>query len=378
MKAVIVSCFGYYDIRLKYVEQAFKKNGFEVKIFGSDYDHISKGYITKANENINMLHVPAYKKNISINRIFSHYIFAKSVYKELNKEKPDYVYALVPPNLLCREVIKYKREANARIIFDLIDLWPESFPTKILEHTLQKYWKGLRNKYLKYADSVVLQCEYYKQFIKGHIDQDKQTVIYMCRENTESFECCLEEDQNLDELKLVYLGSINSIIDIDAIINLIDNLKKKKKVFLNIIGDGESRIVFEQKLKRAEIHYKYYGKIFDDKELKKILDTCHYGINIYKESTAIGLTMKSLDYFRFGLPVITQNIIDTGILVEKYNSGFHIRKNNFSDIVEGIVNCSFEQWDKMRNQVKIMYKQEFSEIICEKKLSKIIDKIAKG
>lgn len=375
MKAAIVSCFGYYDIRLQYVEEVFEERGFEIVLLLSDYDHINKKYITERTKNAIRLHVPAYKKNISAIRILSHFVFADRVYKKLKEEKPDYVYVLVPPNLLCRKVIQYKTKTNAKVIFDIIDLWPESFPTKVLEYTLQKYWRGLRNKYIRYADSIVIQCEYYRRFMNGYIDNSKQTVIYMCKEKTKSVDYTLNKVLGMDEIHFVYLGSINSIIDMDAIITLICNVKKKKKVFLKVIGDGENRAAFERKLKAAQIHYQYFGKIFDDKGLEKILATCHYGINIYKESTAIGLTMKSLDYFRFGLPVVTQNIVDTGILVEQYKSGYHIRQDNFSEIIDEITSCSFERWSEMQKQVEIMYEQEFSACICKRKLSDVINQI---
>ena len=36
----------------------------------------------------------------------------------------------------------------------------------------------------------------------------------------------------------------------------------------------------------------------------KIINQCHYALNIMKKDVCVGMTMKSLDYFSFGIPIV--------------------------------------------------------------------------
>ena len=65
-------------------------------------------------------------------------------------------------------------------------------------------------------------------------------------------------------------------------------------------------------MKSAGAEVFYHGKVFDSKEKNRIFETCHYGLNIMKDSVFVGLTMKSMDYFE-GLPIINNIQGDTWI-----------------------------------------------------------------
>ena len=71
----------------------------------------------------------------------------------------------------------------------------------------------------------------------------------------------------------------------------------------------------------------YHGKIYDAKEKQKIFDQCHYGLNIMKASVFVGLTMKSMDYFEAGLPVINNIHGDTWDIIEREKIGVNLKEN---------------------------------------------------
>jgi glycosyltransferase involved in cell wall biosynthesis len=134
----------------------------------------------------------------------------------------------------------------------------------------------------------------------------------------------LEWTSEPDVLTAVYLGSMNHIIDIDGIVDLLSRVKKKMKVKLHIIGDGESRDRFLSALDEARIGYEFHGFVYEEAEKMKIFSQCDFGINMMKSAVCVGLTMKSVDYFCYGLPIINNIPGDTWVLVEQYDAGVNV------------------------------------------------------
>lgn len=61
------------------------------------------------------------------------------------------------------------------------------------------------------------------------------------------------------------MGSVNNIIDIPVVAQLIRKLNKKLPVDIHIIGDGEKREEFVRECKNAGAVVMYHGKIYDAK-----------------------------------------------------------------------------------------------------------------
>jgi glycosyltransferase involved in cell wall biosynthesis len=95
---------------------------------------------------------------------------------------------------------------------------------------------------------------------------------------------------------------------------------------------------------------------------------------MYNNNVIVGLTMKSLDYFRAGLPTINMNIYDTGILTRDYQSGFQLSANNWSGIVEEIVNLTDDEWENLHKNTLMMFHEHFSEAVFEAKFNEVLER----
>lgn len=350
MKAIIIDTFGFYDFRTKYIYNELVENGYDVTILSSDFEHLGKKYRTSVRDNTVFLHAKSYRKNLSFARLRSHIAFAKTVYKELIARKPDLIYCFLPINSLGKYVYKFKKRfPDTKIYFDICDLWPESLPTAKWIKKLLFPWRRLRDQHLHCADKIFLECEYYKQFLPSRLNY---VTAYLCKERRE-----IEYLHEGKTLEFVYLGSINSIIDTDGIVELLSEVNKARPIRVHIIGGGEQEDVFLKKLSDAQIDTMNHGKIFDDGEKDKIIAQCHFGINMYKAGLSIGLTMKSLDYFCRGLPVLSRNIYDTKNLIRKYECGVDAEAESS---VEKLIATNEESWENMHNNACDVCEKYFS------------------
>lgn len=66
-KAVLISCYGWYERRLQYVDKYLQQREYETVLLISDYNHIKKRkdmHLSMQDNQIDIrnIHVPAYKK----------------------------------------------------------------------------------------------------------------------------------------------------------------------------------------------------------------------------------------------------------------------------------------------------------------------------
>jgi glycosyltransferase involved in cell wall biosynthesis len=374
MKAVIVNCFDTYEDRVDLVHEFFKGQGYDVTVIHSDFRHFKKVHRKGEKEDFVFVKSNPYYKNLSVARLSSHYKYAGDAFKIVEDINPDLLYVFVPPNSLAKFAAKYKQKhKKVKLIFDLIDLWPETMPIgKAKSFPPFTLWGAIRDKSLKYADFVITECDLYQTVLGDALKGVKTETVYLAKKE---IDVVSNPQLSKDEIHIAYLGSINNIIDIPKIKEIIEAIKEVKPVTLHIIGDGESKQELIDEAKAAGATVEYHGKIYDPQEKQDIFDQCYFGLNIMKDSVCVGLTMKSIDYFQHGLPIINNIPADTAEIVEKYGVGVNVRNERMSDLVNVITNFSRNNLVVMRNKSCILYNKMFSLSYFERSLSRVLNKI---
>ena len=380
MKAVIIEAFDNYSypVRLKYVEESMKSHGMEVVVLSSDFDHRNKCEYNVTRKDLELIHVPRYKKNLSLFRMISHSVFAHKVYKILLTLQPEIIYCSAPPNSLVKWASLYKKQHHkVRLITEFGDLWPETLPLHHWKKSIFKpmfaLWKRIRDDYLSYSDLLIYECEFFREKLSIVNKECEEKVIYYCKKDelieTKDFIGLLNDGI----LRMAYIGSINNIIDIDIIVNILIRIGNNRKVIFEIIGDGEKRESLLEACRRYGIKYNYHGIVYEETKKATILCNCHFGLNIMKKSVAVGATMKSMDYLHYGLALVNNIEHDTWNIVNQYNCGFNI--DNIENCVDAISNIDDDHIISLRNNARRAYEELFSEKSTIKSFDIIFDSI---
>ncbi len=345
MNVVIVNCFEPYESRVDLLFRFFKDKGDNVKVITSNFCHIDKTFRKGTREDFTYLEAKPYYRNISFKRLYSHWDFAGKVVGVLPDYKPDLIYALIPPNSLVKEISKYKiKNPKVKVVFDLIDLWPETMPAPDLaKDILLAPWGKIRNDYLKAADYVVTECDLYRERLSKWLDMSKTKTVYLARKCREIH---IQTYPKADKISLCYLGSINNIVDIAAIGDIVERLGRSKKVELHIIGYGENHENLIRTAEEKGANVIDHGQMYDVQKKQEVFNQCDYGLNIMKSSVCVGLTMKSVDYFESGLPIINNIKGDTWKFVETQGIGVNWsagQELRLTDIDKKHVRAFFEE-----------------------------------
>lgn len=331
--ALFITCYEewYFD-RLEPIISMIKKKDYNVICAVSDFNHRGKHKSNCTQKECIYIHVPPYRKNISVERIVSHVIFGYRIKLLIKKTNPDLIYLVLPPNNTARCCRHYKqRYPETRLVVDIIDLWPESIPLGRLKKTLlARIWKKWRDETIKIADHVFTECNLYREKLENVLPQSKSSTLYLFKDQTEEERALIQkivDNRVLDNHKIqfAYLGSMNNIIDIDSICEVIKQfMDLGYECELSAIGDGESREKFERSVKSCGCTTHFYGTVFDEMEKIKILVPCDYAFNMMHSDISVGLTIKSIDYLSYGLPLINNIKGDTWTLVENEQIGLNV------------------------------------------------------
>lgn len=360
--AYFISSTNHYNVRTGKFVNDYVKKGYDVIYVTSDFDHMTKKrYCFNEYKNSKQLHVISYKKNLSISRILSHLMFSYKTFYMLLACKPELVYVEVPNNSLVKSSAKYKKINNAEIIVDVFDMWPESMPVKtknMIVNSGFNIWRNFRNKNLKFADQIWIECDYYRELLSAQKINLPMETKYLTLENAET---SIETKVSEDEIDLCYLGSINNIIDISLIEKIVSELAKNKRTRIHIIGDGERKDEFLEILKQNSIEIIDHGKVYEIDKLQEIFNKCWFGVNVLREDLAIGITMKSISYFRGGLPIINTVQGDTSRFVEECNIGINVDRHDVNSCVSRILNITKDDLACMKNNTRNLFEQKFAE-----------------
>lgn len=355
--AYLISCSDHYGHRLNVTDEYLRSCGYRTTYITSDFDHTSKTPFTCSVPGCVQIHARPYRKNLSADRILSHRTFARDVFRYLEDlpEPPDVIVVLIPPNFLAHYAARYKKKhPGVRLIFDVFDLWPETFPFGRLKKLLApvfRIWSKIRDRSLPAADFVITECEMFRQ--KLNLPKETSAAVYLCAEPLTLPETPV--NLSADKLDLCYLGAINNVIGISEICELIEGLTQQKPVTLHVIGKGEREQEFIDSAKAAGAEVIFYGPIYDDGKKQEIINQCHFGLNIMKPSVCVGLTMKSIDYFRFGLPIINNIPADTQNLVEEHGIGVQLD----AECVQKLLTMTNAECVDMRSLVARSFAESF-------------------
>ena len=95
----------------------------DVEIITSSFFHVTKtqrnGFTHKKPYKVTLINEPGYRKNVSIKRFYSHYIWGKKVEKYIHKRKvPDVIYCAIPSLTAANRLSKYCKSKDIRFILD--------------------------------------------------------------------------------------------------------------------------------------------------------------------------------------------------------------------------------------------------------------------
>lgn len=374
---IILNCFPSMENNrvipaLEYFEQ--KKDN--VTLLTTNFHHYSKKEYKMERKNVIQFKVPKYKKNISVSRIFSHFIYAYKSYKYIIDSNVDIIYAKIPPNIILFFLKKIKKKKVVYIIGDVYDLWPESFPklnrNQFPYKFIFRFWKKIRSNNMDCIDFYIYECNLYRSFVPP---KKNNKTIYLCRDViniSDKFKTNNKNNNNV--LKILYLGTVGMLLDMELLFAFIKKISKNKSIEFHIIGDGNNKQYLVNQLSNLNCKCYDHGIIFDLKKKKEIMVDMDFGLNFMKEDLLIGLSNKSIDYLQFGIPILNTVGSDTSKIISTYNAGLNINYKNLEQSVCKLIEImDSNKIGEFKNNAIEAFKDNFTKDIFMKNFNEVYE-----
>ncbi|HEZ3058705.1 TPA: glycosyltransferase [Neisseria meningitidis] len=272
-----------------------------------------------------LLEESGYGKNVSLERVASHYRFVKNFEQWLKNCRPgeqDIVYSAYPlmaTNLLLG---KHKARLGYKLIVDVQDVWPESFSSVV------PFLKKVPHKLLPFASRAYRCADALVAVSQTYLDRAKEAnpnvpgeAVYI---GTDFAAIAPPPRFRSKTVRLFYLGTLSYSYDVETVCKGVRKLLDDgENVELHIMGGGPDLEKLKQYENRA---IKFYGYL-PYSEMMSIAKACDIAVNAIHSHAMQSVTNKLSDYMALQKPILnSQNnaeVLDLMNLLphENYRSG---------------------------------------------------------
>ncbi|MBS1739024.1 MAG: glycosyltransferase family 4 protein [Bacteroidetes bacterium] len=379
------------------------ERGHKVVWWTSTFDHYNKVHRyqkdidikIKDNYIVRFLKGSGYSKNISIKRLWDHFIlgikFKKKAFQE--NEIPDVIISSFPTVYLSFQSVKFGREKNVPVILDARDMWPDIF-----EEAIPVKFKTIGKWILKPMHKLT-QLTFSGTFaITGMTDSFVEWAVKKSgrkRSNLDiSFpfgysgmpinftseelkEFCTSYKIDSTKCNILFVGYIGGVLDINMLVAVAKIIEDSQcQTDIVICGIGEYFDVLKQETSGlSNVHLLGWQ---DGKGIGMALSVSSYGIIPYKNRPDFmgSIPNKVPEYMSHGLPVITSLQGTVAEIVKNNNCGIFIE--NPSGILEAI-NIFYKnksKYMKLRDQSSLYFKTHFDAQVVYSNMSDYLEKIS--
>lgn len=318
--------------------------------------------------------------------IFSFAINLNRCYKEF--EKPDIIIHNIHAPF-DYPISWLAKKTGAKYFVEAWDLWPEAFVRfHVLpaNHPIVKISYYYEKKLYEKADEIIFSIEGGVDYLRSRgylLEQggkiDPHRVHYINNginirdfENNIKFHPTKDADLlNPNIIKVVYVGSIKLVNDVQQLIDAAELLRNYKNIVFVIIGDGKDRPFLEQHckdLKLENVHFKQKRVPFE--EVADIV--CHADVNVMNYQKGFGKwgvsSGKMFLYYAAAKPICS-NVDSPYIEINKQRIG--IAKcfgsaQEYADAILSLVKLTSEEKKIIAEKCKLIASQYDFDFLTDK------------
>ena len=269
---------------------------------------------------VRFLAAPAYTKNVSFARRRNHAVLAREFAgaARAERDRPDAVLASAPPPGLALAAVQFAREAGARSVIDVQDLWPENFARllprvarPVFNLKIWPWWRTARRAY-ELADAIVGVADAYVEGAVAVGGPKQRTATIPLGVDLAAFDAAARAGRSdrfsrpPGEVWLAYAGSLNISYDPLTILRAAAELRGRSvpPFRLFVTGRGELQAEAERLVRQERLDNVTITGFLEFNEWAWLLSQCEVGFNASFPEALIYLPNKIFYYLAAGAAVL--------------------------------------------------------------------------
>ncbi|MEO8027142.1 MAG: glycosyltransferase family 4 protein, partial [Bryobacteraceae bacterium] len=284
---------------------------------------------------VRLVPTPAYRRHIGFGRLWFELVFAVRAWRKARTEPaPSVVLSTDPPQVLGVLGAALAKHHHARLVIDVMDLWPEIFAMAFPKF-LRKFAPlvfaplyAIRRRNFRRADALTALCDTYMTVARRAVSADTPTqIIYngirmanlrSKTSNPKPVELPVRRD---NEVWAIYAGTLGDNYDIPT---LLDAMKLAwsscAPLRLLVAGDGPLLRKVIGASRRSDANVTYLGKL-DPDTLAAYYAHCQIGVCAYGAESNVAMPDKAYDYMAAGLAIVNSLPGELASVLKQHDAG---------------------------------------------------------
>lgn len=385
--------------RTLYLFNLMKAKGYHATLLTGDFNHYAKKVrdVEKFRleypdfNDIEIVHMPAYTKNVSFGRWKSGNVWAKNVYNWLNKHYQNYdlVYANMPDIPTILKIKDLCHDKGLKLIIDVRDLWPEVFRVLLKKEWMYKIVtypikKRADRCYAAADELMAVSNEYLQRGLSVNNKAKNRTAVYIGAtfdrfySGIEKYAPSIEKEEG--ETWVTYAGTLGSTYDLYTLLDAAAVIQQKgqKHIVFKILGQGPEgenlkNYASEKNLKNVD----FVGFV-DYEKMAAYLSKSDMTINSVKRRASQSIINKVADYFAAGIPCLNGSLCqEMRQLIDNYQAGLNFEPEDVDSLVDAIIQIDSNK-DKAKlcgENAKKLASEKFDRKVTYPQIVNLIDNV---
>lgn len=393
---------GWRAYRETLLAEALAAQGHEVVWWVSNFEHRSKTFRTNSWQDIvvserfliRIVPSTSYRTHISLARIRYERNYARNLRNRAlaDGQKPDVIVLAEPAPFTSGIIMEVVRATGARLVVDIIDLWPELFALALprwLRASSRLFFLPLawRRAWLfRQADAFLAVSSDYLALAQSHAAEVPAIVVYWGLD-LRAFRGPDRHDVRIslpglpsklpNEIWGIYAGTLGDNYDLRTIMGCAERIQMAGlSIRIVIAGEGPLREYVEQTIReRCLTGVMYLGPVHSE-SLRYLYQLCDFALSSYVAGSTVSMPIKAFDYLAAGLPIINSLGRDLGALVAQEQVGLQYKPEDAEDLFKAVTTMAQDS-DLRRtarsNALKVV--QEFDSRVQYQKAVALIESL---
>lgn len=314
------------------------------------------------------------------------YTYVKSAKKWVKKckEKFDVVYVYqLSPVTVGLPAVEYKKKFNVPIVFNILDLWPESVETVlgVKIKPVIKYLGKMVNRLYAASDVILCTSESFKTYV-GKRETAKNKCVYLPQfyEKPNFNGVTAPDALSKDTFNVVFAGNIGNAQGLDLLADTAKILKNEGIRFY-LVGDGRAKEELTEKVKAENLSddVLFIGRVAPS-EADRFIRFADCAYLSLKPNKILEMTIpaKLQTYLACGAPVLCVNDGESAKLITESGAGITAEQNaeSVKTAILCLKNLSDDKKEEMRENAVAFFDKNFDKRIVMDKLEAILKDVA--
>jgi glycosyltransferase involved in cell wall biosynthesis len=330
--------------------------------YTSTFNHFSKSHRSnetfhkKINDHGEIIYInsPGYKKNISVSRLYDHFVWGGKVFWQLykNRKDIDIIITSIPTIFSTFLVVLLSKIINVKVVVEVRDKWPDIFwmSAKGFKRKVIRFCSLPLKFMVKWSVENCTVCTVpspsFDTWLQTFVNKKSTKKIqlsflgYKKEEFTSSASAnaiveMMQKDANGRKI-ISFIGTVGHMFDLETIVQAAEKIDAKGEYFFAMFGSGDT-LPFWQERTKGRSNIKFYGWT-DKQSIDGILTGSFIGLAPYVNNDNFKghVPNKIMEYSAYGLPILSSLEGYVNDYLEDNNFGATFINKNVNSLIDGI------------------------------------------